>query len=376
MMRTSLSQGAPRAWMALTNGANLDQNMPQLAVYGGTNYGNKVLARSLPSYWVKLERIGNIITGYVSPDGTNWAATDVGRIDALVPATIYVGLVVCSAANGTLNTSTFSNVQITGGNGGAPLLTPAAPTALLAAPGDKAVPLRWQASFGAARYTVKRATSSGGAYSTVAAGITPSSYTDTTVTNGTTYYYVVTAANSAGTSGNSPQDSATPISPMVNVALGGTAMASASGSLKTEGPEKAFDSNVGTRWFNGNAGPTGWIQYEFGPGATQTIKRYAIASAFDMPGRDPKDWQFQGSNDGSAWRPLDTQSNQTFAERYQMKTYTVASPAVYRYYRLNITANNGDPKGTHLAELMLLVEKERANTGKASGVTANPSPLK
>ena len=42
-----------------------------------------------------------------------------------------------------------------------------------------------------------------------------------------------------------------------------------------------------------------------------------------------------------------------------MKTYTVANPAAYRYYRLNITANNG-AKGTHLAELALLVEKERA----------------
>ena len=221
MMRTSLSQGAPRAWMAVTGeGQSRAKHAGTSPCMAARNYGNKVLARSLPSYWVKLERIGNIITGYVSPDGTNWAATDVGRIDAPVPATIYVGLVVCSAANGTLNTSTFSNVQITGGNGGAPVLTPAAPAALLAAPGDKAVPLRWQPSFGATSYTVKRATSSGGPYSTVASGITASSYTDTTVTNGTTYYYVVTATNSAGTSGNSPQDSATPVSPMVNVAFG------------------------------------------------------------------------------------------------------------------------------------------------------------
>ena len=42
---------------------------------------------------MKLERIGNIVTGYVSPDGTNWAATDVGRLDD-PPATMYVGLVV------------------------------------------------------------------------------------------------------------------------------------------------------------------------------------------------------------------------------------------------------------------------------------------
>ncbi|MGB8353267.1 MAG: alginate lyase family protein [Chthoniobacteraceae bacterium] len=211
MMRTSLSKGAPRAWMAVTGEGNLAQNIQGLAVYGGTNYSNKVLAKSLPSYWVKLERIGNIISGYVSPDGTNWAATDVGRIDAPVPATIYAGLVVCSAANDTLNTSTFSNVQITGGDGGARFITPAAPAAVLASPGDGAVPLRWQSSFGATSYTVKRATSSGGPYSTVAADITASSYTDTSILNGTTYYYVVSAVNSAGGSPNSLEGAATPM---------------------------------------------------------------------------------------------------------------------------------------------------------------------
>jgi hypothetical protein len=365
MMRTGLEQGAPRAWMAVSGGANLEQNMPNLTVYGGTNYGNKVLARSLPSYWVKLERIGNIITGYVSPDGTNWAATDVGRTDAPVPDTIYAGLVVCSAANGTQNTSTFSNVQITGGDGRAPVVTPAAPAAVLASPGDKAVPLRWQSSFGATSYTVKRATKSGGPYSTVASGIKGSSYTDTKVSNGTTYYYVVTATNSAGTSDNSPEDSTAPASPMVNVAIGGTATASASGNPTAEGAQNAFDSDVLSRWFNGDKAPTGWIQYDFGPDVTRIVLRYSVASAFDVPERDPRDWQFQGSNDGTNWTTLDTQSNQTFVARLQTNSYTVANPAAYRFYRLNITANNG-AKGTHVSELSLLVEKERANAAKRS----------
>ena len=122
---------------------------------------NKAYSIPSSSYWVKLERIGNIVTGYVSPDGTNWAATDVGRIDA-PPATRYVGLVVCSITNGTLNTSTFSNVQITGGNGGAPIVTPAAPAALLASPGDKRRPaalaavLRGHQLHGQARHLQRR----------------------------------------------------------------------------------------------------------------------------------------------------------------------------------------------------------------------------
>ena len=342
MIRSTLSPGAPRVWMAVTPRIQFEQNLKGIAVYGGANYGNKAYDIGTPtaSYWVKVERLGNIITGYVSPDGTNWAATDVGRVDAPVPATWYVGLVVCSVANGTLNTSTFSNVQITTGNGGAPIVTPAAPAALLASPGENAVPLRWQPSFGAASYTVKRGTASGGPYSTtVASGITASSYTDTTVASGTTYYYVVTATNSAGTSGNSPEDSAKPVSPMVNVAFGGTATANIADNGGTEAPVKAFDRNPNTKWLGWV--PTGALQYDFGAGNALVVKRYTINSA-DVAARDPKDWQFQGSNDGSAWTTLDTQSNQSFVDRLRQNLYNIGNTTAYRYYRLNITANNGD----------------------------------
>jgi hypothetical protein len=349
MMRTSLEQGAPRAWMAVASRGNAEQNMQKLAVYGGANYGTKAfdIASSTPSYWVKLERIGNIITGYVSPDGSNWAATDVGRIDAPVPDTIYVGLVVSSIKG--LNTSIFSNVQITGGDGGAPSVIPAAPAMLLASPGDGAVPLRWQASFGATSYTVRRATSSGGQYSTVASGVTGSSYTDKSVTNGVTYYYTVTATNSAGTSGGSPADSATPAHPMVNVATGGTA----SDSGNTGGARNAFDQNTGSGWFY--KGTTGWLQYDLGH--TERVQRYVITSAGGLVARDPKDWQFQGSNDGTTWTTLDTQSNQVFAQRLQVTTYAIANPSFYRYYRLDVTANNGDVVFTDLGEFRLLVSK-------------------
>lgn len=351
MMRTDLEQGSPRAWMAVTSGGNLEQNMPGLAVYGGTNYGNKVLATGLSSYWVKLERIGNAITGYVSPDGTNWAATNVGRINEPLPETIYVGLVVSAAKNGTLNSSTFSHVQISGGDGGAPVSTPAAPAMLLASPGDGAVPLRWQASFGATSYTVNRATSSGGPYSIIASGVAGRSYTDTSATNGTTYYYTVTATNSAGTSAYSPEDSATPVHPLVNVATGGAANDSANAPTNAN---SAFDQNSATEWFY--SGVSGWLQYDLGH--TEVVQRYTvISSSFDRVPRDPKDWQFQGSNDGSTWETLDTQSEQMFAKRMELKSYNVASPAAYRYYRLNITANNGDMTFTDLSEFGLFVSR-------------------
>jgi fibronectin type 3 domain-containing protein len=70
--------------------------------------------------------------------------------------------------------------------------------------------LTWSASSGATSYNVKRATISGGPYTQLGASTT-ASYSDTSPTNGTTYYYVVSAIDSAGESANSAQVSALPV---------------------------------------------------------------------------------------------------------------------------------------------------------------------
>lgn len=89
--------------------------------------------------------------------------------------------------------------------------SPEPPTQLTASPGNATVTLTWNASSGATSYNVKRATGNpGGTYETIAAGVIAATHTDNTVVNGTTYYYVVTAVNSAGESGNSSYVGATP----------------------------------------------------------------------------------------------------------------------------------------------------------------------
>jgi fibronectin type 3 domain-containing protein len=61
-------------------------------------------------------------------------------------------------------------------------------------------------------YNVYRGTSSGGESTTPLnpSQITTTSYTDTNVTHGTTYYYIVEAVDSAGNSSPSNEVSATP----------------------------------------------------------------------------------------------------------------------------------------------------------------------
>ncbi|HWX21683.1 MAG TPA: DUF5703 domain-containing protein [Candidatus Binatia bacterium] len=88
--------------------------------------------------------------------------------------------------------------------------TPPAPTGLLATAGNGRVGLTWTASTGASGYNVKRGTSSGGPYATIASSLTKSNFLDTGVLNGTDYYYVVAATNFWGEGTNSVPVSATP----------------------------------------------------------------------------------------------------------------------------------------------------------------------
>lgn len=89
---------------------------------------------------------------------------------------------------------------------------PAAPIGLTATPAIAQIGLTWNASVNATDYNLKRAPLSGGPYTTLGS-LTGTNYTDVSVTNGTTYYYVVTALDQFGESASSAKASATPVVP-------------------------------------------------------------------------------------------------------------------------------------------------------------------
>lgn len=88
------------------------------------------------------------------------------------------------------------------------------PTNLTANANVATVTLNWTAVSGATSYNVKRSTTASGPYTTIATAVTGTTFTDTGLTNGTKYYYVVTAVNSGGESGNLNEASATPAAPV------------------------------------------------------------------------------------------------------------------------------------------------------------------
>jgi autotransporter-associated beta strand protein len=105
---------------------------------------------------------------------------------------------------------------------------PSAPIGLTVTPGNAEVALSWSAVSGASGYVVKQSVFSGGPYTTIA---TPAgtSHTATGLTNGTTYYFVVSATNPAGEGSVSSEVSATPQSalpvPLLATDLGNVGLA-------------------------------------------------------------------------------------------------------------------------------------------------------
>ena len=94
-----------------------------------------------------------------------------------------------------------------------PVTIPAAPTNVIVAAGRLGVSLGWDNSLGAAGYHVRRSLVSGGPYMNIVSTPAINAATDSSVSNSTAYFYVVSAVNDAGESANSAEVAVTSISP-------------------------------------------------------------------------------------------------------------------------------------------------------------------
>lgn len=135
----------------------------------------------------------------------------------------------------------------------------------------------------------------------------------------------------------------------------GSVVTISSSNDATEPDTNAADGQELTYW--GAATATAWIQYDFGSTVNaQTVKRYRITSA-NSSERDPMNWTLQGSNDGSSFTTIDTRTNEAFSDRQETREFKVTSPDLYRYYRLDVSANysSGSTAAVRVAELRLSV---------------------
>ncbi|BCZ46922.1 hypothetical protein psyc5s11_29890 [Clostridium gelidum] len=82
-----------------------------------------------------------------------------------------------------------------------------------------------------------------------------------------------------------------------------------------------------------------WLQYEF----SMPISIYSYEMVARKNNDAPKDWTFEGSNDGTNWVILDTQTNQInwSTTIYEKRSYKFTNIQDYKIYKINISSQNG-----------------------------------
>jgi hypothetical protein len=130
------------------------------------------------------------------------------------------------------------------------------------------------------------------------------------------------------------------------------------------------DDNSVSGWHSANGvNLPHWIKIDLGTG--KQILKYAIVgfnsirSAFGA-GRSPKNWTFEGSNDNTTWTVLNTQTNQTDWGTGEKRVYEFLNNTVYRYYRIYITANNGDGQLCEIGQMELMEGIAYSQSGATS----------
>ena len=136
-----------------------------------------------------------------------------------------------------------------------------------------------------------------------------------------------------------------------------------------EGYDKLVDGDLGTKWCADN-GP--WF-IEFHTASPIKVDGYMLRTGGDTDtnsGRNPKSWELKGKlNEGDAtWTPIDSKTDNTQMGAYSDKEYdfTATYPGTYQYFRLDITANQGDGH-MQLSEMKLFTTATEATEINAYG---------
>ncbi|WP_419785985.1 discoidin domain-containing protein [Pseudodesulfovibrio sp.] len=135
------------------------------------------------------------------------------------------------------------------------------------------------------------------------------------------------------------------------------ASASASGYYLSYYPANAIDGGVtgdSPLWVSnlGDTAPT----YTVTLPAEQTITSYAMVNRTADLTQIPKSWTFEGSNDGSTWDVLHIVSGELSWAANERREFDCDTTGSYLYYRLNVSANNGNTNNCGFIEFQMYAD--------------------
>lgn len=141
-----------------------------------------------------------------------------------------------------------------------------------------------------------------------------------------------------------------------NSAPSGTASADTEYSATYEAWKAMNDTNSGISdaWVSADAAPPHHLQYQFT--AAKTIQKYTIAGWDYTENKHPVAWILKGSNNGTDWTNLDTQTGQSFTQA-EKKEFTFGNGTPYTYYKLDISESQTADRYVAIGEFELM-EKE------------------
>lgn len=120
--------------------------------------------------------------------------------------------------------------------------------------------------------------------------------------------------------------------------------------------ENIIASSVGDCWITAVGYTTGWLQLDCGSPRQVTdyrirIRGYTAAGSAAYTAM-AKNWTMQGSNNGVDFVVLDTRVNEVWVQGGQpYREFSFAKAETYRYYRINVTANNGDAQALVIGKM-------------------------
>ena len=111
MIRQSLDPGSINVSGFITGGSGDGGQFQWRSVQDDSSSSNRTLTGIAPPYYVRLVRVGNTFTVYMSADGVEWAQQ--GAPPAVIEMTdpVLIGLAVTSHQDGEVRTFTFDNVE-------------------------------------------------------------------------------------------------------------------------------------------------------------------------------------------------------------------------------------------------------------------------